>query len=210
MKLFAFILISLLSLSSCIEEINRIGCGEITNVEFDSQDSVWLPIVKDTIICKSSTGEDVVLSLLDSDIFNEEADGGCTRPISFVLDYFCNRKIGRVYSSITKYDSKNKINSTITYAFSQITDNLIPVTQQVMGSIDVRTNRPVDKEITRYVKTTKLGTHELNGEIYNDVFLIEDLDKNNVPEIDIFRFYVNPSGILRIEFYDGEIWDRID
>ena len=110
-------------------------------------------------------------------------------------------------------DKSEKYGSKISFQFNSSNVNSdVPVIgiSQSMGSIDIETNEPRDIREVDYAQTTKLGTHELNGKTYNNVFVVEDLKKSEVPQIDIFRFYVNPSGILRIEFYDGEIWDRID
>ncbi|AFM05504.1 hypothetical protein Fleli_3172 [Bernardetia litoralis DSM 6794] len=196
-------------MTSCIQDIGEIGCQDTTDSVFDAQDSVWMPTEIDTIIYKSNKGNDIVWSLYDYQSKNF-IDSGCKRPLGTSTDYSCSRKIDRIVISMARYDKVEKIVSNIGYAFSQLTDNLIPITQQVMGLIDVKTNQPINTNSNQYVQTTKLGTHELNGKTYNDVFVIEDLSESNVPQIDIFRFYVNPSGILRIEFYDGEVWDRVD
>ncbi|AFM05500.1 hypothetical protein Fleli_3164 [Bernardetia litoralis DSM 6794] len=194
---------------SCTENINKIGCGEITNVEFDRQDSVWVLEAKDSLYYQSNRGGNIVLSLFENKVHKLSIEN-CNRPIGLILSYSCSKKIDLINVAITRYEQKKGINTTILYSFSQMTENLIPISSQPMGLIDVRINQPINTEEIDFVQTTKLGTHQLNGKTYNDVFVIEDLDKNEVPEIDIFRFYVNPSGILRIEFYDGEIWDRVD
>ena len=207
---YSILIIFILSLfTSCIEDINKIGCGEITNVEFDRQDSVWVLEAKDSLYYQSNRGENIVLSLFENKVHQLSIEN-CNRPIGLILSYSCSKKIGLVNVAVTRYEQKEGINTTILYSFSQMTENLIPISSQPMGLIDVRMNQSINIEEIDFIQTTKLGTHELNGEIYNNVFLIEDLKKSEVPQIDIFRFYVNPSGILRIEFYDGEIWDRID
>ncbi|AFM05502.1 hypothetical protein Fleli_3168 [Bernardetia litoralis DSM 6794] len=189
---------------SCTENINKIGCGEITNIGFDSQDSLWLPIKKDSLLYSNENGA-VLFNLYDyqSITINKSK---CNNPIHFSADYGTLNKQLFYSISINKSDEKSAIN----YSFSKMSDNLIPIIAQAMGIIDIETNQPINTESVDFVQTTKLGTHELNGKTYNDVFVIEDLKESEVPEIDISRFYVNPSGILRIEFYDGEIWDRVD
>jgi hypothetical protein len=209
MKYSILIILVFSFLTSCIQDIGKIGCGEITDVEFDRQDSVWILPTIDTLYYQSNQGDSILLTL-----YEEKLDmlsvTNCKRPVVYMLAYSCDRNIGLVQLINTRYDFKEKIDATMLYSFSQLTNNLIPITAQKMGLIDTQTNQPINTSSTQYVQTTKLGTHELNGKTYNDVFVIEDLKKSEVPEIDIFRFYVNPSGILRIEFYDGEVWDRID
>jgi hypothetical protein len=196
-------------LTSCIQDIGKIGCQDTTDSAFDVQDSVWMPNEIDTIIYKSSKGNIVVWSLYDYQNKNF-IDDDCKRPLVSSIDYSCSRRIDRIVLSMVRYDKREKVISNIGYAFSQLTNDIIPITDQPMGLINVRTNQPINTEAIDYVQTTKLGTYTLNEKTYNDVFVIEDLKKSEVPEIDISRFYVNPSGILRIEFYDGEVWDRID
>ncbi len=53
------------------------------------------------------------------------------------------------------------------------------------------------------------STKELNGNRYENVIEFNDPEPNRIPEVDISRFYVNQKGILRIEFYGGEVWDRV-
>jgi hypothetical protein len=210
MKYSILIIFGICFFTSCIEDINKIGCEEITDVEFDRQDSVWILPIIDTLHYQSNQGDTILLSLFEEKVDILRSITNCKRPIGYRLGYSCDKKIGLLSFAVTKYDFKDKIDCSILYSFSQLSNNLIPITQQSMGYIDIRNNQPINTESNQYVKTTKLGTHELNRKTYNDVFVIEDLKKSEVPEIDIFRFYVNPSGILRIEFYDGEIWDRVD
>lgn len=210
MKYLILITLVLSFLTSCIQDIGRIGCKEIGDVSFLKSDSAWIPHKVDTINYISTLGRNITYTMFQYEEANFFAST-CKNPIAVAVDYHSmEMKLNRISINITRYEEENKSNTNIGYAFSQLTNNLIPIIQQKMGLIDVRTNQSINTEEVDFVKTTKLGTHQLNEKTYNDVFVIEDLDKSYVPEIDIFRFYVNPSGILRIEFYDGEIWDRVD
>jgi hypothetical protein len=204
MKYLILIPLVLCFLNSCTQDVVDIGCKQRTYSSFNSQDSIWLPIKEDSLLY-SNESEVVLFNLYDyrSIIINKSK---CNYPIHFSADYGTPNKQLFYSISINKSDEE----STINYSFSKMSDNLVSVIAQPMGIIDMETNQPINTEAIDYVQTTKLGTHTLNEKTYNDVFVIEDLKKSEVPEIDISRFYVNPSGILRIEFYDGEVWDRID
>ena len=186
----------------------KTSCDE--ELEFTPQELVWGK-EKDSILYLNSENSDTVKVILQS-AGRDKDDSYCPKVDVKDVAYkpLNNNKLSRVSFHLKKSE---KYGSNILFKFnssessSQI--NLIGNSQD-MGYIDIAKNEPIDVSSIDYTQTTKLGTHELNGEIYNNVFLIEDLKKSEVPEIDIFRFYVNPSGILRIEFYDGEIWDRID
>ena len=195
-----------ISLFSCEFE-NQIP--KVENSQFTKQDSIWIIERKDTIVYSSNLDRKVSLSLYEYEARNGKIG---KKPINMTIDYTSiSSRLDRIIIYITRHGNGENSVGSVGYSFSQTNeDNLIPIVDQPMGLIDTDTNQPINTGSTQYVETTKLGTHELNGEIYNNVFLIEDLKKSEVPQIDIFRFYVNPSGILRIEFYDGEVWDRID
>jgi hypothetical protein len=177
--------------------------------QFTKQDSVWIIERKDTILYNSNLNREIILSLYEYKGRNGNVG---KKPINMTINYNSrSNKLNRILIYITRHGNGEQSSGSVGYSFSQINEyNLIPIIEQPMGLIDTDTNQPINTSSNQYVKTTKLGTHQLNEKTYNDVFVIEDLKKSEVPEIDIFRFYVNPSGILRIEFYDGEVWDRID
>ncbi len=86
----------------------------------------------------------------------------------------------------------------------------IPVvgTYQDMGCINVTDEKPCNNE--RYGNSFFYhATKQLNGTTYEGVIEMNDYEPNRIPEVDISRFYVNQKGILRIEFYSGEVWDRV-
>ena len=200
-----FILVFLLI--SCELTGIKLNCDE--EMELTQQELTWGQ-EQDSILYISSTG-DTIFTYLEQVLY-AGLGNYCPKPANKQIYYKVNSsdKIFLVNYFISKTE---QYGSKISFQFNSSNVNSdVPVIgiSQSMGSIDIETNEPRDIREVDYAQTTKLGTHELNGEIYNNVFLIEDLKKSEVPEIDIFRFYVNPSGILRIEFYDGEVWDRID
>ena len=141
---------------------------------------------KDDNSCPKSDTKKIVYKPINTSEFSR---------ISFFLD-----KSEKYGSQISFQFNSNNVNSDVP---------LVGISQS-MGRINIASNQPIETAYRDYVSNTKLGIYELNGRVYENVFVLEDSKESEVPQIDIFRFYVNPSGILRIEFYDGEIWDRID
>ena len=203
------VILGIFFLASCTQELVEIGCGDKKNTVFTVQDSTWLPNINKSLFYKKSDSTILEFKVEDYRIDNDN-DGSCIRPIQLSVDYISNSsRLQRIFIGVSRGEYNNGYHQ-IFYSFSIYEDTQIPFVAQSMGIIDIEDNQPINTETTQYVETTKLGTHELNGKTYNNVFVVEDLKESEVPQIDIFRFYVNPSGILRIEFYDGEIWDRID
>ncbi len=207
MKNIFYILILFLLVSSCELTGIKTKCDE--KLEFTQQELSWGQ-EWDSLFFLSSRNDTIKFVLLG--ISDAKLSSECPTPATKQIGY--NPTNTDKFSQISFHLSKSEsYGSNIAYKFNSSDNNSqvnIVGSSQDMGYIDIEKNESIDIREIDYTQTTKLGTHELNGKIYDNVFVIEDLKESEVPQIDISRFYVNPSGILRIEFYDGEIWDRVD
>ncbi len=79
---------------------------------------------------------------------------------------------------------------------------------QSMGCLDVTGEKPCNASSIG-TNNVYIGTKVFNDNTYEGVIEMNDYEPNRIPEVDISRFYVNQRGILRIEFYSGEVWDRV-
>ena len=205
-NIFYFILIFLLL--SCELTGLKLNCDE--EMEFTSQELSWGQ-EKDSLFYFSSTTNDTVK-------FNLQLAGrtkdGTICPKADVRTIIYKSINTNEFSRMSFFlDKSERYGSQISFQFNSSNVNSdIPIVgiSQSMGRINIASNQPIETRYRDYVSNIKLGTYKLNGKVYDNVFVLEDFKESEVPQIDIFRFYVNPSGILRIEFYDGEIWDRID
>lgn len=205
MKKILYIL--LLVITSSCDVIDMIdGCEEPTQVELSEQDKKWLTdsiqyFTKEIDTFKVRSGEFVILDR--AGVIN------CEMPIqhqmSIQVDDISYKNI-YIYASI--YKSPKETN--ISYSFSKDTpDNLIVGVNQIMGMIDLEGNQVVPLDNIDFIHGEYLGNHTIRGREYTEVYRFTDLDESNVPEIDVASIIVSPMGFLRIEFYDGEVWERV-
>ncbi|AFM05501.1 hypothetical protein Fleli_3166 [Bernardetia litoralis DSM 6794] len=207
MKNILFITLLLFIVSSCdlIDAVD--GCDTPEKMELTENDQKWIP--KDSI----------QYFAVNNDTFNLPS-------YSFSVDYLYDTKIDCripiVYSKslATKYIPNANITiyigitreanyANISYNFSKNTNTQIVGRSQLMGTIDLDRNLPIPMEDSYSIHSEYLGNYTIRGREYTEVYKFTDLDESNVPEIDVSSIIVSPLGFLRIEFYDGEVWERI-
>ena len=204
-NIFYFLLFSTLLLGSCdtLELID--GCKDPKPIELTENDKRWLTDSIQYFISENDTFQIRGGGFI---ILDKEGVINCKMPIqhksSIQIDEISTKNL-TVYLSI--YKSPNETN--IAYIFSKDTpNNLVVGVNQTMGMIDLINNRPAPPNGSRIIGEY-LGNYTIRGREYTEVYKFTDLDESNIPEIDVASIIVSPMGFLRIEFYDGEVWERV-
>ncbi len=203
-----FIILLLFIVSSCdlIDAID--GCENPEPMELTENDKNWIP--KDSVQYFAIYQDTFSIKIgLSEPLHDHQNIIDCAKPViyrtSLATKYIPNSNLA-VYANL--YKSKKETN--ISYTFSKSTPNNLAVgTNQMMGMIDLDTNLPVPMDDSYFVHSEYLGNHTIRGREYTEVYKFTDLDESNVPEIDVASIIVSPIGFLRIEFYSGEVWERI-
>ena len=194
----------------CITSCDIIGipnnCENLQPMKLTENDKRWLTdsvqyFIKenDTFRMHSSIGEpnEIESSIMD-----------CQIPIQYFIPLQTN-EITSKFIGVRIDLLKTSKETNISYTFSKNTpDNLVVGVNQMMGLIDLDENQPAPPSGSGVIGEY-LGNHTIRGREFTEVYKFTDLNERNVPEIDVASITVSPIGFLRIEFYDGEVWERV-
>ncbi len=195
------LLILILFFSSCSDIFE---CREPILSENDKE---WLPQEGEKWIFSSNNGDTMIYTC--TSIISDRMGSVCNDyGLSYGLEGEKNNsyKLSDIfYTAIV--NQKSVRGGFIFHTGGTYTEFLIQISQD-MGCIDITKERPCNLD---FYKNSYFyhSSKELNGTIYEGVIEMNDYEPNRIPEVDISRFYVNQKGILRIEFYSGEVWDRV-
>lgn len=208
MKNVIYILLLLTCLLSSCDIIELIdGCKDPKAVELTDNDKIWMPDSIQYFVKENDTFR--IETLFTKPIYSESAVIDCKKPVlykSSPITEKISKKNLVLYTNINKSSRETNISYEF---FKGIPNNLVVGVNQVMGMIDLETQNVIPLDNIDYVHGEYLGNHTIRGREYTEVYKFTDLNENNTPEIDVASIIVSPIGFLRIEFYDGEVWERI-
>ena len=205
---YTFLIISVLFLVSSCDLIDIVdGCDEPEVMELTENDRRWLPDSIQYFIIQEDTFS--VQTSYFPPAYEPEAVSDCKTPV-FYRNSLITKDVVDIKMAIYTDITKEANYTNIMYRFSKSTPNSSVIGRsQVMGIIDLDRSLPVPMDNSYFVHSEYLGNHTIRGREFTEVYKFTDLDKNNVPEIDVFSITVSPIGFLRIEFYSGEVWERV-
>ncbi|WP_245532608.1 hypothetical protein [Bernardetia litoralis] len=193
-------------MSSC-DTIDLIdGCKNPEKMELTESDERWITDSVQYFVNNNDTFR--VRNLFVKPLYSD-VKVNCKLPVLYksspITDEISDKNIV-AYVNINKSPKE----TNIAYIFSKDTpDNLVVGVNQTMGIIDIENNRPIINAGAYFIYSEYLGNYTIRSREYTEVYKFTDLDESNVPEIDVSSIIVSPLGFLRIEFYDGEVWERI-
>ncbi len=176
----------------------------------NERETTWFPNLRDSIVFISNSSTDLVKYTCTNAWFEYETDM-CGVVIGYHTFNLLNESNFQIESFSLLSSLKRNEGLTLYYNFFPNNYQLeLPVASysQDIGCVNVSRERPCVSE--RYGNSFFYhSTKQFNGITYEGVIEMNDYEPNRIPEVDISRFYVNQKGILRIEFYSGEVWDRV-